>query len=283
VAVTGLGFSRDEAAEKELQALILSGLDESKAPNPADVVEALPWPKDRRPGACAAALTLLRPMAELLAAEVPEAVKRLLEAVRRLLKVEECDAGQRLPASLAVCLYFKLQLPDEQVAADAPGLLALLGDVGRLAGSASPGSRGSLAFAALLARQLTSRAGAMTDSVLNALDNAAAESPLTNGALAALDLVGGPTRCAACQMQVLTTLFGRSLVVAADTQHVAVLSLDGAADAKAVQWVQWPDLQVPPREVSAVAGVGRASLWGERVVNCLLSAVQQILTKVGVE
>ena len=269
-----------QTAAAQLFLRLPQGAREEAAVDPVEAVQVLrvdhggeaPWPYDRRPGSCVAALTLLRPVAELLAMEVPGFVERLLQVVTS-------RAGQRLPASLAVCLYFKLGLPDEQVSVDSPKLLTLLGEVGRLGGLPASSCRGVLAFAALLARQLTSRANAITTSVLSALQGAVAEAPLAASSIAALDLLGGPASCAACQMQVLNTLFGRSLVVAADAQNVAVLSLDGAADAKAVQWVQWVDLQAPPREAPVVQGIGRASLWGESVVNCLLAAAQRLLAR----
>jgi len=113
----------------------------------------------------------LRPAAELLPTEVPGFVERLLKVVSH-------SSTQRLPASLAVCLYFKLQLPDDQVAADSPRLLALLGEVSRLADSTPPKCRGTVAFSTLLARQLTSRARAMTDSVLSASRPAARLAPM---------------------------------------------------------------------------------------------------------
>jgi len=245
--------------------------------------EEVVLPDDRKAGACVAALTLIRPVADLLTAEVPRIIERIL-------RVATSGVTRRLPAALAVCLYMRIQLPDERVARDAPVLLELLGDAMLLATATGPAAeadaaggkpRGALAFAALLARQLSSRAAAMAGTVLNMLRDLSVEHQPSSGALASLELIGGPMRCAACQMQVLTTSFGRSMVVAADAQHVAVLSLDGAIDAKAVQWMKWADLQVPACELAVTASMGNTCVWGESVVNCLLAAVQQLLASSG--
>ncbi|CAE8644112.1 unnamed protein product [Polarella glacialis] len=228
--------------------------------------QSQPLPHSGSSGSCVAALTLLRPVADLLLSEVPGIAEKLLRVA---------DQNFGLPACLAICLYFRLPLADEQVASHAPRLLSMLGEAERLA-QLQPGQptlvpqgrgcrRGALAFSSLLSTQLASRSSALAAAVHGSITD------FGEAAKAALRLIGGPMCCAACHMQILGTLSGRSMVVGTDARQVAVLALDGPSDAPAVQWVPWSVLQGP------VSNTSRGAIWGENIVGTLQKFVRQQL------
>ncbi|CAE8609174.1 unnamed protein product, partial [Polarella glacialis] len=228
--------------------------------------QSQPLPHSGSSGSCVAALTLLRPVADLLLSEVPGIAEKLLRVA---------DQNFGLPACLAICLYFRLPLADEQVASHAPRLLSMLGEAERLA-QLQPGQptlvpqgrgcrRGALAFSSLLSTQLASRSSALAAAVHGSITD------FGEAAKAALRLIGGPMCCAACHMQILGTLSGRSMVVGTDVRQVAVLALDGPSDAPAVQWVPWSVLQGP------VSNTSRGAIWGENIVGTLQKFVRQQL------
>jgi len=109
--------AREDAAVDPIEAI--QALRAESADASCKRLREFPWQTNGLPGACAATLTLLSPAADLLAAHVPGIAQRLMQVVAY-------GEGWQLPAALALSLYMLLQLPDDQVAADAPKLLPCL-------------------------------------------------------------------------------------------------------------------------------------------------------------
>ncbi|CAE7577928.1 GIP, partial [Symbiodinium sp. CCMP2456] len=103
--------------------------------------QSSPWTSSLGAGVCAAALSFLR-RGVSKAGEAPAMAEKLIQVASR---------STSFVSTLAINLYFKLQLPDDKVAAHVPQFLALLGEADAATEGLSSARRpGCLAMASCL-------------------------------------------------------------------------------------------------------------------------------------
>eukprot|EP00439_Symbiodinium_sp_Y106_P009580 s517_g1.t1 len=193
--------------------------------------QSSPWTSSLRAGVCAAALSFLRRGASK-AGEAPATAEKLIQVASR---------STSFVSTLAINLYFKLQLPDDKVAAHVPQFLALLGEADAATeGLSSARRRGCLATASCLSLELAKRATAVIPTVRRLLADAVDRSEDAT-VRSALRVLGGVRRCSSYHMQAVSTCSGAAIVVGADERSAVLLTLQG--DVKMLTRLPWSSLE----------------------------------------